>query len=484
MTSASVTAEFRDDFERERGRWLRRRVLIYCAVSVAIQLLFVVLRVGNIIGGEDPATLRADWFSLAFSVMSIGVYAWAFVHTRSRMLQRDAVIRLIFWIFVGPNLLLTVLVPFASHWINSVGGNLPLAGAVTTLNNVFVFHLFASLFIPWTPRECVRALSSVLVAFIPITLLSTFFINDASFNGGLLVSALSPLVGLPGVAICWWRHGAFRKKFIYNTLKGRYGELRRELSDARQIHESLFPSPIDDGPVRMTYEYEPMRQIGGDFLHAQTTVVPGKERPLVHVVVIDVTGHGITAALTVNRLHGEILRELAEDPGLAPGDLLRGLNSYVHNTLAIHSVYATAIVLCVDPNDDTLRWASAGHPPAMLRTVDGAITQLDSTAIVLGACRGDDYEVEEGDSRFRPGDMLLAYTDGATEARNHAGKMLMIDGLLKLLATVRPDAEGGWAGAVRREVERYRDGKPADDDTLLVEVYRPLELASVGEGEG
>lgn len=478
MTSASVTAEFREDFERERGAWLRKRVLMFCVVSVVIQLVFAVIRIGSIASGEDAAELRADWFSLGFSLLSIGVYSWAFVHTRARAMQRDEVIRLIFWIFVGPNLLLTLLIPVASRWINSAGGDLELGGAIATLQNVFVGHLFASLFIPWTPRECVRALSSVLIVFVPVTLLSTLFINEGSFNGGLLVSMLSPLVGLPGVVMCWWRHGVFRKKFIYNTLKGRYGELKRELTDARVIHESLFPSVIDEGPVRMTYEYEPMRQIGGDFLHAQTTVVPGKDKPLVHVVVIDVTGHGITAALTVNRLHGEILRELAEDPSLAPGDLLRGLNAYVHNTLAIHSVYATAIVLCVDPNDDTLRWASAGHPPAMLRTVDGAITQLDSTAIVLGACRGDDYEVEEGESRFRPGDMLLAYTDGATEARNHAGKMLMIDGLLKLLATVRPDAEGGWAGAVRREVERYRDGKPADDDTLLVEVYRPLEIAA------
>src|SRR5690606_31991441 len=152
---------------------------------------------------------------------------------------------------------------------------------------------------------------------------------------------------------------------------------------------------------------------------------------------------GIGAALTVNRLHGEIERQLGERADAQPGDLLTGLNDYLHHTLASHSVYATALFLRIDPNTGRLSWASAGHPPAFLRTLEGRIERLDSTTLVLGACRGSDFVPNEQSCRFLPGDMLIAYTDGAIEARNSAGRMLSVDGLQRAIASARPDPEGG-----------------------------------------
>lgn len=343
--------------------------------------------------------------------------------------------------------------------------------AGNALGNILLTHLFACLFLPWTWRESIRPMVPLLVASAAVNLWYVRLVPTPA----ILTIVLSPLAAVPGALICWWRQGRFKDKFYFQMLKGRYGEIKQELGYARQIHESLFPDSITDGPVRLDYRYDPMRQIGGDYLFCKRVVIPGRPLPVLHVAIVDVTGHGIGAALTVNRLHGEIERQFGENPGVSPGDILTGLNRYLHHTLASHSVYATALCLRLDPNEGTLAWASAGHPPAFLRAVDGTLDRLDSTTLVLGACLGSDFEHNEQVTRFGPGDTLIAYTDGAIECRNAAGRMLSVAGLERIVAGAPPDEVGGWASSVIRAVESYRFG-PLQDDTLVVEIYRPVRV--------
>ncbi len=337
--------------------------------------------------------------------------------------------------------------------------------AASGLASIFITHLFACLFLPLTPWESVRPLIPLLIINGAITL----YYSGLSLIPVLAVIA-TPLVGLPGAGICWWRHGRFKDRFTTKLVKTRYNELKQELTSARQIHESLFPRPIFDGLIRLDYRYEPMRQIGGDYLYARAS--PDS----LTIVIIDVTGHGISAALAVNRLHGEIDRQFGENPKVGPGEILVGMNAYLHYALATHSVYATALCIRVDTSTDTLRWASAGHPPAFIRAVDGTIDRLDSTTLVLGACRGDDFQPAERAMNFGKGDVLIAYTDGATEARNQQGKMLSVAGFERLVACVQPQTShksGDWCAGVLQMVDSYRFG-PVQDDTLIVEISRPL----------
>lgn len=335
-----------------------------------------------------------------------------------------------------------------------------------------ITHLFACLFLPLTPRESWRPVWPLLLMSGAVTLyyVPTLWI-------AITFVVCSPLVVLPGLGICWWRQSRFKDRFTTMMVKSRYTELKQELTSARQIHESLFPRPILDGPVRFTFRYEPMRSIGGDYLYARTAGTP--EQPVLHVVILDVTGHGITAALTVNRLHGEIDRQFGVNPNLTPGELLVGLNSYLHHTLAIHSVYATALCMRIDSSNNTVTWASAGHPPAFVRGVDGTVQRLDPTTLVLGACRGDDFQPCEESAHFGRGDVLIAYTDGAIEARNDQGKMLMLAGMERLVAALRDEhtparARCGVAcEVVLHGVDMHRFG-PLQDDTLIVEVARGL----------
>ncbi|MGP1345715.1 MAG: SpoIIE family protein phosphatase [Phycisphaerales bacterium] len=353
--------------------------------------------------------------------------------------------------------------------IASVRDSQPGPGAAWFIN-VMIAHFLAALFIPWTWRECVFAMLPMVV----INAIGTTIGGELLTVSGFLFVLLAPLLGLPGIFVVAVRNSIFRKKFTYQMLRGRYSEMKRELGLARQIHEDLFPDPITEGPIRLVYHYEPMRQIGGDYLHARMITLPGRSAPTLHLCVMDVTGHGIGAALTVNRLHGEMDRILAENPGTTPGQMLTGLNRYMHATLAGHSVYATALCLAVDVEAGELRWASAGHPPAFLRQVNGRIEELHSTTFVLGVTLGEDFVPDEQRIAFRAGDTLLAYTDGAIESRNGGNRQLGVAGLLAMFSDGHPDAEAGWPLALARKVESFRVG-PSQDDILLVELYRPLE---------
>jgi serine phosphatase RsbU (regulator of sigma subunit) len=290
---------------------------------------------------------------------------------------------------------------------------------------------------------------------------------------GIIFVLLSPLIGAPGVLVVTVRNALFQKKFTYKALRGRYSEMKRELGLARQIHEDLFPPPITEGPFRLSYYYEPMRQIGGDYLHARLVIPPGRSQATLHLTVMDVTGHGISAALTVNRLHGEMDRILAENPNTTPGQMLTGLNRYMHATLAGHSVYATALCVAVEPEANILRWASAGHPPAFLKQVNGRIEELHSTTFVLGVTLGEDFDADEQHIPFHPGDTLLAYTDGAIESRNADGRQLGVNGLLAAFATQQPNPTAGWPSTLAEWVRGFRVG-PSQDDILLVELRRVL----------
>lgn len=532
--SATFTSDFRHEFEAERERWLRRRFLWYAGVVIGLAAISLIITViaTLVMTREDVA----DWWALGVGMASTGFYVAAFVYAYRRLLSRDQTLRLVFWLIVASGALSLITAPYivrraierssaeardsetipdppdAEAEAEGEAKAEPEASPVrpnrlrTTTNfgprppvqiefdqdervtpelidrrvaqaviwgyglgSIMLTHFFACLFLPWTPRESIKP----LVPLIALNAIIILWYVRLVPVGGPIALALSPVIALPGVAVCWWRQGRFKDRFHFQMLKGRYGEMKQELGYARQIHESLFPLPLRDGPVRYEFRYEPMRQIGGDYLFTKQTKSAHGPLSVLHLAIVDVTGHGIGAALTVNRLHGEFERQFGENPGVCPGEILRGLNSYLHHTLASHSVYATAVCIMVDPNEGRLRWASAGHPPAFLRDVQGRIDRLDSTTFVLGATRGDDFEPNEEHRPFGPGDTLILYTDGAIEARNNAGRMLRIEGMQRIIASARPDADGGWSSAILREVDAFRFGAP-QDDTLIVEVWRPV----------
>lgn len=473
-SSAAFTADFREDFEAETARLLRARFLWFTRVVAAVWCIEVVLRlVAHFLTASDPGDLaawRGSLENLALALPTLVLCAALYRRELTRPRPKSELVTMTFWLVVLDGL------------SRVAGRELALAGA-GGLWGVVLTHVVAALLIPWTARQAVAPVAVVLAVNAALLLGGFFFWGPRtdSFDSRLaqlLISTLfSPFAALPGVLISFTRHSRRVQNFRVRVLQRRYGEIRQELVDARRIHEALFPAPVSSGPLRFSYRYEPMRLIGGDYLYAAFTPrshhAPAPADAALSIVVMDVTGHGIAAALTVNRLHGEIERVFAENPAASPGDVLALLNRYVHLTLATHSVYVTALCLRFDPARAALEYASGGHPPAFLRAVDGTIEQLPSTAFVLGACAAADFHPDPRSLRFGPGDTLIAYTDGAIESRDARGRMLGVAGVQRIIASASSSPDAGWPELILRAAAAHR-GRPADDDTLVIEVSRPL----------
>ncbi len=461
--SSAFTMEFGQEFEAERERWLRRRFLWYTGVVGGLGLIGLLWAVLVRLGGGSPGAGGASgvfWIALAGSFTGTALYVGAFFYARVHALDRAALMRIVTGLIIAYGAL--ALVPNAAARLILPEAEGPWVGAQWAMS-IFAAHLLACLFLPMTPRESLRPVIPLLAVYALLTL-----VGAGEWTVKLAAILALPLIAAPGALICWYRHGKFREKFTTRMLKSRFGALRQELSNARMIHEALFPKPTAKGGVSFEYIYEPMRDIGGDFLYASFgRTGDGGATPL-NLVVLDVTGHGIAAALTVNRLHGELERIYAERPDTAPGEALGLLNRYVHLTLAAHSIYATALCVRIDPARAVLEYASGGHPPAFLRAVDGTLHELESTALVLGAAPAESFETDSHERPFGPGDSLIAYTDGAIEAPARDGSMLRIEGMRRLIAGAAP-RQGAWPQHILDAVKRHRYG-PAADDTLIIEV--------------
>ncbi len=468
-SNASYTAEFHYEFAAQMGSLLNRRFLWFSGIMGGLgivslgPLLWMLLYTTALDQHKTEGHINGPMIGsmsifVAWTMMYIGAFMYA-------ALKRPPVSRLV-W--------LSVVIVSLDGLINISMRVFDLPMASGLLGFVLSYTIAAS-FLPWTVRQALIVAGTVL----GVNALCRLTPIDGSLSwGAFFVVLAQTLFVLPGFFICWYRASSRLRDSQFYFLQRRYGEVRRELTDARRIHEAMFPAPVSTGEIRFTYRYQPMRQIGGDYLHVNTC--PAKSGPdeAISVVVLDVTGHGIPAALTVNRLYGELARLYAEDPAIEPGHVLALLNRYVRLTMASHSVFVTGLAVKVDPSRDEMLYANAGHPPAFHIRADGSIDQLDSTTFLLGAVDDETFDSEMQTVMFAPGDRLIAYTDGATEARSNAGKMLGIAGMQGILASSGIQSEGGWPAALLQAVDNHRNGPP-DDDTLVIEIYRPVRTAEM-----
>jgi hypothetical protein len=474
---SGLLADFQHEYEAARLEWLRRRFLLYTGVFGVLSLASAVLLL--LAARREFAVENPEPWSLGGLLSALGagacfieavVFLAPFARTvrASSVVSRDRLVaaasRIITITLLVQFLVAVPLAVALTELLRAIGtlaGDGRVGPLYPVLLMTLLIHFSAAALLPLTPREAIRPLVPFLTFYTVASLLAPIFFKGDSVGMLLYVLPMIASVGVPGVVTAWLRTSRFSETFTNRAVRERYSELSHELSTARRIHDSLFPLPVRDGPVRVEFAYEPMRQIGGDLLYARR-----HENGVLDVVLIDVTGHGIAAALAVNRLHGELNRVYGQRHAgdvPSPGAVISALNSYVFVTMAAEGFFATALCLRVDAAAGRLVYANAGHPPVIARRADGSGERLDSTAFMLGAIDSDAFDAGEAESRVSPGDVLVAYSDGATETTGRDGKMLGIDGLE---AVVKRDASAeGIGGAVRA----FRVGPP-QDDVLIVTV--------------
>ncbi len=243
--------------------------------------------------------------------------------------------------------------------------------------------------------------------------------------------------------------------------------LKHDLNVARDIQLAMLPQGTYRAPgVEVHGETRPANTVGGDFYD----LVPLPDGRLV-IALGDVAGKGSPAALLMALLLA-MLRTLV-DEGLEPGPLLERLNAQVLRH-APRSRFVTLFLAVVTP-DGRMSWVNAGQNPPHIRRANGTTDMLGATGVALGMFEGSTYKSEE--TQLSPGDVLVAYSDGITEAENPAGEPFDDAGLDAVLsawsAASAPEISRAIIGAVTAHVGEARF---ADDLTVLV------IAAGVGDG--
>jgi serine phosphatase RsbU (regulator of sigma subunit) len=336
--------------------------------------------------------------------------------------------------------------------------------------HLFVSHTIACVFLPWTFRESVRPAALMCMVCLGVILFEVVHrqIDGAWLLVPLLLIPLMVSAFAPGSFWCWWRYSKFNKHFRSRFESQRYRQLTQELYGAQQIHESQMPAIKTSGTVQFSYSYEPMRLLGGDLIYVHE---PRQRVDVLDVIVIDVTGHGIAAALTVNRLLGELDRTFAETDSATPDQVLCNLNRYVGLTMSRHQIYVTAIAMQIDAASNRLTYANAGHPHAILLRNGQPMRSLESTTMLLGAADSDDFQALAIDVEFGKGDLIVCYTDGASEAfAAYSSLMLGAEGVERMAVEfARTTPWDRLPHQMLEAVRAYRQSPPTDD-TLIVAV--------------
>lgn len=239
--------------------------------------------------------------------------------------------------------------------------------------------------------------------------------------------------------------------------------LERELALASEIQQRFQPT----APPHITgYELQgisfPCYEIGGDYYDF---IERGDGRLV--IALGDVSGKGTAAALLMSSLHAAIHAQSASHDSLVA--TISAVNRYLADNIPANR-FVTLFYAELDPESGSLSFLNAGHNPPLIVHAAGTVEQLASGGLPLGI--KPDAEYREGRTQLQPGDVLVIYSDGVTEAVSPTGEEF---GPTRLYEVVSRNVEASAAG-IRDRIEssltKFAQGTSAADDITLVIVKR------------
>jgi serine phosphatase RsbU (regulator of sigma subunit)/catechol 2,3-dioxygenase-like lactoylglutathione lyase family enzyme len=233
-----------------------------------------------------------------------------------------------------------------------------------------------------------------------------------------------------------------------------------DLAIAKQVQTRLFPQRQ---PLIRTLAYagicHPARTVGGDYYDFLDF---GNRR--LGLVVADIAGKGIGAALLMANLQAA-LRSQTATAWEQPERFLRSVNQLLYENTA-EGDYASLFFAEYDDETRRMRYSNCGHPPALLLHGDDGLERLGATCTVVGLFDKWDCTLEERE--LAPGDTILLYTDGVTEAVNGDGEEFGEERLLEAARQHSRLSLPDLLAALADQARRFSPHQQADDITLIV----------------
>ena len=270
-----------------------------------------------------------------------------------------------------------------------------------------------------------------------------------------------------------------------------------ELAIARRIQQSFLPADFSQvAGWNIDVRFQSAREVAGDFYD----VFPVSNGARIALVVADVCDKGIGAAMymaifrTLIRAFANVNTTAYTPPAREKGDsdlaaittsmrrshilgvgaqpLLNAIqttNQYIARTHGSSGMFATVFFGMLNPQDGKMIYINAGHEPPVLISEGGIKTRLKPTGPVIGIDADLNFEI--GEVELKPGDLLFAYTDGFTDARNEKDEAFSEERMLALLLKYAEQAEG-VAGKLMEDVKAFIGGSDQFDDLTALSLYR------------
>jgi sigma-B regulation protein RsbU (phosphoserine phosphatase) len=263
-------------------------------------------------------------------------------------------------------------------------------------------------------------------------------------------------------------HLALRK--LQKQLQDANKKMARELALAGEVQTSFLPRELPDIPGwQLSVTLKPARETSGDF-YDFISLPNGR----LGIVVADVTDKGAGAALYM-ALSRTLIRTYAAEYPAQPELALSAANRRILKDTDTDQ-FVTVFYGILDPATGTLSYCNAGHcPPIFISAQDKDVQKLIRTGIPLGILEDETWKQKA--IQLAPGDVLVLYTDGVTDAQNQQGAFFDEDRLLECVRANLGHAAQDIRHAIVTDIDRFVGNMPQFDDIVVAAIVRGSTLA-------
>lgn len=241
--------------------------------------------------------------------------------------------------------------------------------------------------------------------------------------------------------------------------------MKRDLQIAKEIQTWLLPaSPPSMAGLEVAFATRPANTVAGDYYDVFSRPSSNAPEGTFLIAIADVAGKSIPAAMLMATFQAS-LKTLARMPG-SLADLVGRMNTYACSNSQNGRRFTTTFIAEYDPSSRRVTYVNAGHNPPMLRRRTGAVERLEAGGIPLGI--QEDVPYASGSVTLEPGDWLVIFTDGVTEAENVRAEEY---GEIRLLTMVQANAAATpevLLGAIMQDLDRFVGEAPQHDDVTLL----------------
>lgn len=237
--------------------------------------------------------------------------------------------------------------------------------------------------------------------------------------------------------------------------------IARDLKLAETIQQTLLPKSVEKQNIGIHVWHRPIIGIGGDFADIYLN---GDDQ--IYLTMVDVTGHGISAALLVNRVCSEIRKLVREK--LSPAQIVFNLNNFIFDSFQRTGMFLTAFSCQLDLDQSRLLYSGCAHPPILLWQNQKQQTRVLSSQNSIIGFQKNRYNIFAEDTlTLQSGDRLLIYTDGIVETENSENQKFGINGIKKAFETSIHHPAHTSDKIIINAMDEFRQ-KPIRDDIYLM----------------